>query len=126
MNIAAQVLVVVAGLLHVLIFAMESVLFRQPKVHGRFFVRADEVASVRPWALNQGFYNLFLALGALGGVVAVHVADRATAGAAIALFSVACMLGAALVLLVTDRRMARAAVMQGTAPLLALVCAAVL
>ncbi|GIG61411.1 membrane protein [Longispora fulva] len=126
MNLAAQIFAVLAGLLHVVIFAMESVLFRQPAVHGRFLVKADELTAVRPWALNQGFYNLFLALGALGGVLAVHIADTATAGAAVALFACGCMLGAALVLLVTDRRMIRAAAMQGTFPLLALLCAAVL
>ncbi|MFC7241874.1 DUF1304 domain-containing protein [Catellatospora aurea] len=123
MNVTAQVFAVLAGLLHVLIFVMESVLFRRPQVHGRFRVRPADLDAVRPWAFNQGFYNLFLALGALGGVVAVHT-GHATAGAAVALFGCASMLGAAVVLITSDRRMARAAVIQGLTPLVALIAAA--
>ncbi|GHJ44381.1 membrane protein [Catellatospora sp. TT07R-123] len=122
MNVLAQIFAVLAGLLHVLIFVMESVLFRRPAVHGRFRTRPADLDAVRPWALNQGFYNLFLALGALGGVAAVHAGQAAT-GAAVALFSCACMLGAALVLIATDRRMARAALTQGLLPALALAAA---
>lgn len=124
MNVTAQVFAVLAGLLHVLIFAMESVLFRRPQVHSRFRVRPADLDAVRPWAFNQGFYNLFLALGALGGVVAVHT-GHAVAGAAVALFCCAGMLGAAVVLITTDRRMARAAVVQGLTPLAALLAAAI-
>ncbi|WP_155370260.1 DUF1304 domain-containing protein [Catellatospora vulcania] len=122
MNVVAQVFAVLAGLLHVLIFTMESVLFRRPQVHGRFRVRSQDLDAVRPWAFNQGFYNLFLALGALGGVVAVHT-GHAAVGSAVALFGCACMLGAAVVLVATDRRMARAAVIQGLTPLVALAAA---
>lgn len=122
MNVVAQVFAVLAGLLHVLIFTMESVLFRRPQVHGRFRVKPQDLAAVRRWAFNQGFYNLFLALGALGGVVAVHT-GHAAVGAAVALFACASMLGAAVVLAATDRRMARAAAVQGLTPLAALVAA---
>ncbi|MBV1853126.1 DUF1304 domain-containing protein [Catellatospora tritici] len=122
MNLIAQVFAALAGLLHVLIFVMESVLFRRPQVHGRFRTRPEDLDAVRPWALNQGFYNLFLALGALGGVVVVHTGP-VTVGATLALFSCACMLGAALVLIATDRRMARAALTQGLFPALALAAA---
>ncbi|MEV0459673.1 DUF1304 domain-containing protein [Catellatospora methionotrophica] len=122
MNVVAQVFAVLAGLLHVLIFTMESVLFRRPQVHGRFRVKPQDLAAVHPWAFNQGFYNLFLGLGALGGVVAVHT-GHPVVGAAVALFSCACMLGAAVVLAATDRRMARAALIQGLTPLAALVAA---
>jgi putative membrane protein len=65
MLIAAVVLAVLAGLLHVWIFVMESVLFDRPSIHARFAVRTQDVPVVRPWAYNQGFYNLFLGIGAL-------------------------------------------------------------
>ncbi|GAB2637630.1 DUF1304 domain-containing protein [Kribbella swartbergensis] len=121
-NVVAQVFVVLAGLFHVAVFAMESLLFRKPSTYRRFRVKDDaEAAVVRPWAFNQGFYNLFLALGALGGLIA-----GGGGGCAVALFSCACMAGAGVVLVATDRRMVRAAAAQAVPPILALVFAAVL
>ena len=122
MDTVAQVFVGLAGVFHLAIFVMESLLFRKPSTYRRFLVKSPaEAESVRPWAFNQGFYNLFLALGALGGLIAGG--DR---GHAIALFACACMAGAGVVLIGTDRRMARAAAAQAVPPVLALVLAAVL
>ena len=67
MNVVAQIAVVLVSLVHVLIFAMESVLFTRVQVYRRFRTRAEDVATVRQWAFNQGWYNLFLAAGAIGG-----------------------------------------------------------
>jgi putative membrane protein len=122
MSVVAQIAVVLSGLVHVLIFAMESLLFSRPQVYRRFRARAEDVATVQAWAFNQGWYNLFLAGGAIGGVIAVH-AGNAAAGRPVALFSCACMLGAALVLACSDRRMLRGALTQGVLPLIALLAA---
>jgi putative membrane protein len=121
MSVIAQVFVVLAGVFHVAVFVMESVLFRKPGTYGRFLVKESEVETARPWAFNQGFYNLFLALGALGGLV--WGGDK---GQAIALFACACMAGAGIVLIASDRRMVRAAAAQAVPPILALVFAAAL
>jgi putative membrane protein len=121
-SVLAQVFVVLAGVFHLAVFAMESLLFRRPSTYRRFRVKDDaEAAVVRPWAFNQGFYNLFLALGALGGLIA-----GGDEGHAIALFSCACMAAAGIVLIASDRRMAQAAASQAVPPILALVLAAVL
>src|ERR1039457_7515222 len=53
MNVVAQIAVVLAGLVHVLIFAMESLLFTRAQVYRRFRTRAEDVATVRQWAFNQ-------------------------------------------------------------------------
>ena len=120
MSVIAQVFVVVAGVFHLAVFAMESLLFRKPSTYKRFRVKDDaEAAVARPWAFNQGFYNLFLALGALGGLIAGG--DK---GHAIAMFACACMAGAGIVLIASDRRMAQAAASQAVPPILALVLAA--
>ena len=121
MSVIAQVFVVLAGVFHVVVFAMESVLFRKPSTYRRFLVKDTEVDAARPWAFNQGFYNLFLAIGALGGLI--WGGDK---GHAIALFACACMAGAGIVLVASDRRMVRAAATQAVPPILALVLAAVL
>jgi putative membrane protein len=126
MNAVAQIGAILAGLVHVLIFGMESVLFSRGEVYERFLTRVEDVPAVRPWARNQGFYNLFLAAGAIGGVIVLRsagTADATTSGKAIALFACACMAGAALVLLASDRRMLRGAVIQGLFPAIALLAA---
>jgi putative membrane protein len=120
MSSIAQVFVVIAGIFHLFVFAMESLLFRKPSTYRRFLVKDDtEMAAARPWAFNQGFYNLFLAIGALGGLI--WGGDR---GHAIALFACACMAGAGVVLVASDRRMVRAAATQAVPPIVALVLAA--
>ena len=98
MSTPAQILVALAALAHVAFFVMESVVFTRPDVYRRFGLRtAEDAALVRPMAYNQGFYNLFLA----------------------------CMVGAGLVLVSTDRRFLPAAAVQMLAPLLAIVLIAV-
>jgi putative membrane protein len=124
MPLSIQIAAGLAGLLHIVIFVMESVLFTRPTIWRRFLVESQRDAdTIRPWALNQGFYNLFLASGALGGVVAAW-AGADTAGTAIALYACACMIAAAVVLLATDRRMLRAAAVQAGPALVAVLLAA--
>jgi putative membrane protein len=122
MNLVAQVAALAAGLIHVMFFVMESVAFRRPAVHGTFGVPPGDVEAVRPWAFNQGFYNLFLAAGALVGPVLVW-SGRTAEGRTLVLFACASMLAAAVVLIATNRRMLRGAAIQGLPPLVALVAA---
>jgi putative membrane protein len=118
-NAVAQVFAVLAGLAHVGFFALESLLFGRPAIQRMFGTRPDGVAAARIWAFNQGFYNLFLAAGAIGGVITVHAGHTAV-GRAIALYSCACMVGAGLVLLLASRRLWRGALAQIVLPLVAL------
>jgi putative membrane protein len=112
---------VLAALIHVLIFFMESLAFTRPEVYRRFMIRdAADAQTIRSWAFNQGFYNLFLAVGTLTGVL-VWANGHDSAGRALVGFGCASMVAAALVLIATDRRMLRAAAVQGVLPLIALV-----
>lgn len=101
---------------------MESVLFDRPSIHARFGVCGQDVPVVRPWAYNQGFYNLFLGIGALVGVI-VAASGHHGVGLALVLASCGSMLAAAVVLVASQRTMARAAATQGTLPLLAVLAA---
>jgi putative membrane protein len=120
MIVLGFVVAAVAGLIHVWFFVLESLWFMRPSVHARFGIRTAEEAGVaRPWAYNQGFYNLFLAVGALGGGALALVAGGPTgavalfaAGRAIAFFACGSIGAAGLVLLATDRHLARAAALQ--------------
>ena len=120
MNPVGQAAALIAALIHVAIFGMESLFFARPAIRARFLVEAGDVAAVRPWAFNQGFYNLFLAIGCGAGLVLLHTGP-ASAGRALIALTCGSMLAAALVLIGTDRRMVRAAALQGALPLIALV-----
>ena len=122
MTAVAQVSAVLAAAVHVLIFTLESVLFTRPRVYRRSMVKDDQEAAVlRPMALNQGFYNLFLAIGAIVGVILAG----SDSGKALIYLACGSMVAAALVLVVSERKMARAAATQGVLPLLAIVFLAV-
>jgi putative membrane protein len=112
------VLAGLAGLLHVYIFVMESITWTRPATWKRFGIHSqDEAETIRPMALNQGFYNLFLALGVFIGLALVATPF----GTALVIFACGSMVAAALVLIVSNRSLARAAVTQGTLPLLAII-----
>jgi putative membrane protein len=122
---AAVIFALVAAAIHVLFFVLESVLFRRPFAWRTFGIRNQQDAeTTRDWALNQGFYNLFLAVGVIVGVVLQAAGDVAAvaAGVGMVLLGTGSMLGAALVLLVTKPALLRGVAIQGIAPLLALLC----
>lgn len=117
------VFAVLAGLVHAYIFFLESVAWTSPRVRRIFNISSEaEAQATRSLAFNQGFYNLFLAIGAILGVVMVLAGNGAT-GWTLVVFSCASMLGAAVVLVGTGRKYLRSASMQGAFPLLALLFA---
>jgi len=113
---------IVAGTVHVVIFGMESVWWTTPEVRARFRQSPEQAEATRLFAFNQGFYNLFLALGAFAGLGLV-LTGYARIGWMFVSWNCFCMLGAALVLAGSAPGMRRGAVIQGAAPLLFLVLA---
>ena len=107
-----------AALLHVYIWTMESLTWRKPATWKRFGVASQEDAETQAlFAFNQGFYNLFLALTAGAGVVLFW---WPVVSHTLLIVGLGSMVLAALVLITNDRRMARAALVQGMFPALAL------
>jgi putative membrane protein len=133
--IIATVFAALAALLHVYIFVMESIQWTQPRIWKRFGVADQQAAeTTKPMAYNQGFYNLFLAIGviiglalfwagasAMTGAGTVTGSVSVVAGKTLVLFSLGSMLAASLVLLTTGRTYLRAALTQGTLPLIGFV-----
>lgn len=121
MNLPCQVFALLAAVLHILIFCMESLWFMQPKVHKRFgAVTTSDAEASRLFAFNQGFYNLFLAVGIFVGLALLHLGGNVDVGRTMVLFSCAFMVGAAIVLYFSaGHRMLRAAIIQAAFPLLA-------
>ena len=118
MTTAALVLAALAALLHVYIWVMESLTWTSPRTRATFGTSQQEAEATKELAFNQGFYNLFLAV-ATGVGVAAHLADEETVGTTLVLTGTGSMLAAALVLLLSSPDKARAAITQGTLPLLA-------
>jgi putative membrane protein len=121
MNPASQSFALLAAALHVLIFCMESLWFMRPAVHRRFGAATTADAEARRlFAFNQGFYNLFLAVGVLAGLGALHAGGNPAVGQTLVLSGCASMFAAGVVLFLSaGRRMLRPATMQGAFPLLA-------
>jgi putative membrane protein len=119
----STVFAVLAGLVHIYIFVLESVAWTSPRVQRIFGIASDsEAQATRSLAFNQGFYNLFLAIGAILGVVLVVVGNTST-GWPLVVFSCACMLGVSVILAGTGRRYLNSAFVQGAFPLIALLFA---
>jgi putative membrane protein len=127
MTALALVLAGLAGLLHVVIFTLESLRWREPRTWRTFGVASQADAdTTAPLAYNQGFYNLFLAVGTFVGIGVVALSDTDDAvGWTLVVFACGSMLAAALVLLSTGLSNARAASIQGVPALLAVVTALV-
>ncbi|MFZ4895512.1 DUF1304 domain-containing protein [Plantibacter sp. Mn2098] len=119
------ILVGIAGLLHLYIFVLESVRWMKPSTWKTFGIQGEtEAAITRPLALNQGFYNLFLAIAALLGIVFI-LAGQTVIGATLIFTGAGSMALAALVLVISNRSMLRSALLQGTAPALGVIFLAV-
>jgi len=108
---------IVAGLVHVLIFCMESLWWTSPRVRARFRQSPEQADTTKLLAFNQGFYNLFLAIGTFAGLGLV-LTGHPRVGWTLACWNCLFMLGAALVLAGSAPGMRRGAVIQGAAPLL--------
>ena len=110
----------IAAAIHVFFFVLESLRFRQPATWRRFNVESQHDADLLgPMAFNQGFYNLFLAVGAAGGI-AMIVMGQLEIGRTLVFFTCGSMALAGLVLVVTDRRLAGSALIQSGAPVVAI------
>ncbi|MCE4025798.1 DUF1304 domain-containing protein [Microbacterium sp. Au-Mic1] len=118
--ILGSVFAALAALVHVYIFVLESVRWTHPSTRRIFGTSAEDAQVTKPLAFNQGFYNLFLAVIAVAGIV-VALAGSAGAGIALMLAGTGSMLAAALVLILSDSSKARAATVQGLFPLVAVV-----
>jgi putative membrane protein len=109
-----------AAVLHVYIFTMESLTWTSPRTRATFGTTAEEAETTRLLAFNQGFYNLFLAIVTGIGIAGVAMGHRAV-GAALIFAGVGSMAAAAVVLLLSAPDKARAALTQGTFPVIAIV-----
>jgi putative membrane protein len=113
-----------AGVVHVLIFCLESLWWTTPQVRVRFRQTPEQAEATKLFAFNQGFYNLFLAIGTFAGLVLVLM-GHPVSGLTLVSWNCLFMLGAAIVLAASAPQLRRGAVIQGAAPLVFLLLSVV-
>lgn len=120
--IIGLVLAALAAALHLAFFVLESVLFRLPLGRRVFGVRPEnDSAPLRLFAVNQGVYNLGLALVVLVGIVLALSRDSWGTGFVIIITGCSLMVLAGIALAATaPKRTLPIALAQGGLPLLAI------
>ncbi|WP_194821559.1 DUF1304 domain-containing protein [Micromonospora sp. S-DT3-3-22] len=124
MIVAGLVLAGISGLVHVYIFYLESVVWTSARARAVFGTSRQEAEVTRQLAFNQGFYNLFLAVAVVVGIVAYAVGAH-TVGATLVFVGAGSMVAAGLVLLISAPSKASTALKQLLPPLLGVVALAV-
>ena len=107
---------ITASLFHFMFFAMESLMWGSKSVC-RIFGVTPEIATsriVKSFAFNQGFYNLFLSLGAAWS--AMQLGLGGTRYANVLVFCCLSMVGAALALFLSSPKKIAAVLIQGGPP----------
>jgi putative membrane protein len=111
--------IALASLIHVYTFMMETFLWGKPRTNRTFGMSPEMAAHNQLFAFNQGFYNLFLALGAGAGIV-LGFQGAIIAATTLKVFTCLSMLGASLVLLYSKPKLIWAVLAQGLPPFLGL------
>lgn len=107
--------VLIPVIIHVYIFWLETFGWGKAGSVRIFGVKKEDVEAIRPWAFNQGWYNLFLALAGGAGVFI-----PGAWGSALVTYALGSMVAAALVLVLSAPEKIRSALVQGLPALLGL------
>ena len=73
MNAAAQIFAVLAALIHIAVFPLESFFMHRPGAQKFLSTPPQNVPAVMMWAIPTGFRNLLIGLGVIAGVLAVNL-----------------------------------------------------
>ena len=117
---AAAIVGLFIALIHVYIFILESIRWGQPRTNKVFAVSESEAKTIKLYAFNQGFYNLFLAVEIVLGFVAKNFFAQES-GLWLMDFGCGSVLAAGVVLYFSAKQVRRAAWIQAGPALLYLV-----
>jgi putative membrane protein len=124
MVVVGLVLAAAAAVVHIFIFYLESIAWTGDRARATFGTSEEDARTTKLLAFNQGFYNLFLAIVVIVGIVLVAAGAR-VAGATLVFTGAGSMAAAATVLLISSRDKAGAALKQGVVPALAVIALAI-
>src|SRR5215212_6193312 len=69
-TVVIWIFALLAAAIHIVVFVFEALLIQRPGIHwGVFKVPSRDVPAIRLWAFGVGFYNLFLGIGMVAGVI---------------------------------------------------------
>ncbi len=105
-------LVMTMAVIHVYIFCLESIWWGKPSTNRVFGVTDANAQVMRQMAFNQGFYNLFLAVALLIGFFWGARPDSIVQANTLKDYAVSSILGAGVVLWLSEPKLIRAAVIQ--------------
>jgi putative membrane protein len=114
-----------AAVIHVYIFFLESIVWTSQRARKIFGIATlEEATAMKMLAFNQGFYNLFLAVEVLLGIV-LFFRGEGPVGATLVFVGTGSMIAASLVLALSSADKRPAALKQGLAPLLGAITLAI-
>lgn len=122
MSATVQVLAVLYGVALVLVWVMESFLWRDPRFFRLLRIAPEDHDAVRLWTVSVGYYNLTCAVALFIGVWLLNRGHE-EAGEALVLFTATQHGFLAVVMLVVDQRMWLNSVMEATIPVVILALA---
>jgi uncharacterized membrane protein len=120
MNVVAQVLAALLGIVLIGVGVLEAFQYRNERWFSIFRIRAEDADAVRLWVVNLGFYNIVFGLGAIVGVL-LTLWGLPGAGVGIVTFVCIAHIVLALVLLVVDRSLWRNSVYEAVLPVAVLI-----
>ncbi|MFB7471555.1 DUF1304 domain-containing protein [Kitasatospora sp. NPDC056184] len=115
MNAVSQVFALIAAAVHLMVWPLESFLYGHPRVRRLLTASTADAPQVRLWRVNAGFYNLFLALGLVAGLVALHTGEPVV-GRTLIIYLSAFMIAAGATLATSAPRLWRGALAQALPP----------
>ncbi|MFF9641333.1 DUF1304 domain-containing protein [Kitasatospora aureofaciens] len=124
MNAVSQVFAMLAAAIHLVVWPLESYLYGHPRVRYMLTGSTADAPEVRLWRFNVGFYNLFLALGLVAGLVLLHT-GHARAGQPVILYVAAFMVAGGITLFVSEPKVWRGALTQAVPAAVILIAEAV-
>lgn len=125
MLILASIFVSLAVLIHIYIWVLESFLWDKPRGLQTFNMESNRAALTKEMAVNQGLYNLLLAVVAFAGLIALWSGSLAVAKALI-FAGAGSMAIAGIFLFATSADKRRPALIQLVPPLVGVIAAALI
>lgn len=115
MNVVSQVFALIAAAVHIAVWPLESFFYGRPQVRAFLTGSTADAPEVRLWRVNVGFYNLFLALGLVAGLVALALGHE-TVGRSLIIYLSAFMIAGGITLFVSDPKLWRGSLGQALPP----------
>lgn len=121
MKILAQIFIFITAIFHFLFFKLESIDFMKPEVIERFELTTQSAKYVESWAFNQGFYNLFFAIGLIYSIFLLRSKNEKH-GEILVNFILLSIIGASIVLFISVPGKLTASLIQGAPALFGISC----